>query len=79
MIWGYRNNWGSKTIQEKLTKLTRILNYIMSSCIIFCIKMFEYSRYTCCLQEESTHFGLRVLTNFGQEVSKHFGLKKSNN
>ena len=28
------------------------------------------------LQEESTHFGLEVLTNFGLEVSKHFGSKK---
>ena len=25
-----------------------------------------------CLQEELTHFGLRALTKFGWEVSKHF-------
>ena len=32
-----------------------------------------------CLQEESTHFGLTVLTNLGLEVLKHFGPKKSYN
>ena len=30
--------------------------------------------YVYILQEKSTHFGLRVLTNFGLEVSGHFEL-----
>ena len=36
-----------------------------------------YSHYLYYLQKKSTDFGLRVLTNFALEVSKHFGLKKS--
>ena len=66
-----------KIIQEKMTKFTRIFNYIKSSCIILCPQMFGYSYYIYCLQEESTHIGLRVSTNFDLEVSKHFKPKKS--
>ena len=48
MIVGYRNILGPKSWTQKLTK---ILNYIKSSCI-----MLEYSHYIYCLQEKSTHF-----------------------
>ena len=34
--------------------------------------MFQYSHYTYCLQEESTHFGLRVSTYFYLEVLPEF-------
>ena len=45
----------------------------------FCAKFFcEYSHYIYRLQEEPTHFGLRIWTNFGLEVLKHFGPKKKN-
>ena len=50
-----------KIIQEKLIKFKKILNYIKSSYIIFCAEMFGYSHFLYCLQEESIHFGLRVL------------------
>ena len=43
----------------------------------FCVTIFRYSHYIYCLQEESIHFGLQALTNFDQEVSKHFLLKTS--
>ena len=36
-------------------------------------KMSWYSHYTYCLQEESIHSGLRVLTDFRLEVSSQFG------
>lgn len=58
-----------KIKQEKLIKLVKILNYVKFSYTIFCAKMFGYSHYTYCLQDKSTHFGLRVLTDFGLEVS----------
>ena len=35
----------------------RHLNYIKSSCIIFCAKMFGYSQITYCIQEKATSFG----------------------
>ena len=46
---------------------------------LFWAKMFGYTHSMHCFQEESTYFGLRVLTNFGLEVSKHFRSKKSTN
>ena len=57
-----------------MTKFTKILNYIKSSCIIFSTKMFRYSHYIYFLQAKSTHFALRVLTNIGLEVLGHFKL-----
>ena len=54
-----------------------ILNYIKSLCTIIYPEIFGYSNYIYCLQEESTHCNLRILTNFGQEVSIPFKLKKS--
>ena len=33
--------------------------------------MYRYSNNTYILQDESTYFGLRVLTNFDLRVSKH--------
>lgn len=38
--------------------------------------MFRHSNEICFSQEESAHFGLRVLKRFGLEVPKDFGLKK---
>ena len=43
--------------------------------MIFYIKMSQYSHYTYCLQEESTHFGLRVSTHFGFEVSGQLAIE----
>ena len=63
--------WAQKIIQEKFSRFTKVLNYIKSSCIIFCTKMFGYSHCIYRLQEESIHFSLRVLRNFGLEASKH--------
>ena len=40
---------------------------------VFCQNVWIFLLNMYCLQEESTHFGLRVLTNFGLEVSKNFG------
>ena len=68
--------WAQTIIQEKLTKFTKILNNIKSSCIIFCTNMFGYFHHIYCLQEESTHFVLKALTNFVLEVLKHFDSKK---
>ena len=39
--------------------------------VLKCPHFFIY-----CLQEKSTHFSLRVLTNFGLEVLGCFGLRK---
>ena len=64
-----------KTIKEKFTLFTKVLNYVKSSCIIFYIKMSQYSQYTYCLQKESTHCGLRVSTHFGLEVLVQFGME----
>ena len=76
MIWGYRNILGPKNhTRRKMTKFTTILNYIKASCTIFCTKMFGYSHYIYCLQEESTSFGPRVLTSFGLEVLKYLWLR----
>ena len=35
-----RTFWVQKIKQENLAKFTKILNYIKSSCIIFCVKLF---------------------------------------
>ena len=43
--------------------------------IIFCAKMSQYPHYTYFLQDESTHFGLRVSTHFNLEVLAQFGPK----
>ena len=63
--------WAQNIIQEKLTNFTKILNYIKYSCIISCAKMYRYSNNIYILQDKSTYFGLRVLTNFDLGVSKH--------
>ena len=60
--------WAQTIIQEKLTKFTKILNNIKSSCITFCTNMFGYFHHIYCLQEESRHFVLKALTNFVLEV-----------
>ena len=66
-----------KLIQEELTKFTKILNYIKSSCIVFWPKMPGYSHYMYYLQKESTHCDLKVLIKFCLKVLGHFGPKKS--
>ena len=71
-LWNSGTFWTQKIIQEKSTKFIKILNYIKSSCITFCVQMFRYSEYIHCLQEISTDFGLQVLINFGLKVLKHF-------
>ena len=63
---------GPKSKSRNLTKLTKILNCTKSSYIMLYTKMSRYSHYTHFLQEESTHVGLRILTKFGVEVSRHF-------
>ena len=40
----------------------------------FCTKMSRYSHYLHFLQEKSTDFSLRLLTNFGRVVLGHFEL-----
>ena len=62
-------------IQEKLTNFIKILKNINFSCITFRAKIFGYSDCIYCLQEESTHFDLRVSINFGLEASGHFATK----
>ena len=66
-------HFGQK-IQEKLTKFTKIL--ITFSCILLCAKMFGYSHCRYCLQEESTHFDIRVLTILLWRYRILLGLKK---
>ena len=60
-IWfgGIETFWAQKII----TKFTN------------CVKIYGYSHYIFCLQEEAIHFGLKVLINFGLDVSWHFGTK----
>ena len=90
-----------KITQEKLTKFTKILSNIRSSCITFfvpkCldIPIIYISHYIChvlihnsfvskCwdipiiyfLQEKSTHYLQRVLTNFGLGILAQFEFKK---
>ena len=65
--------WVHRITQEKSAIFTNILNYTNFSCI--CIKMLQYSHYTYCLQEQSTHFGLRVLTHFSLGASGQFGIE----
>ena len=79
IIWSgsIQTFWIQKVMQEKWTKFSKNLNYIKSSCITFCAKMFRYSLYMYLLQEESTHFFLEVFKHFGLEVSKHFINKSS--
>ena len=43
----------------------------------FSVKMSRYSHYIYFLQEKSTYFNRRVLTNFGSGVSGHFEPKES--
>ena len=65
--------WIHRITQDKSAILTKILNYTNFSCI--CIKMLQYSHDTYCLQEQWTHFGLRVLTHFSLPASAQFGIE----
>ena len=38
-------SWAQKVTQEKSVISPKILNYTMSSCIIFCAKVSQYSHY----------------------------------
>ena len=55
--------------QEKTEIFRKSLNNIRFSFTIFCAKMFQYSHYTYCLQEESTYVILMVSKHFGLVVS----------
>ena len=77
--FGVSKHVGLKKPDKKLTKFAKTLNYIKSSCVIFCAKIIGYSHDIYCLQEESTHSGLRLLKNLDLEVLKHFWFKKSHN
>ena len=50
-----------------MTMLTRRIKIFWPETIY--TKVSWYSRYRCCLPEESTHFRLRILEHFGLEVS----------
>ena len=81
MIWGYWDILHPKYYLRKTDKIyTNTLNYIFSSCITICTKMFKSSHYIYiyiyCLQEESPDFGIKVLTNFCLEILKQSGLNK---
>ena len=52
------------------------MNYIKSSCIIFCTKMFGYSHHIYFLQEELTHFSREVLKHLS-ESTENFWVQKS--
>ena len=50
--------WALKIIQKDLTKFTKILIYIKTLCIIFCVKMCQYFHDIFSSQNESICFGL---------------------
>ena len=50
--------WALKIIQKKLTKFTKILIYIKTLCIIFCVKMCQYFNDIFSSRNESIFFGL---------------------
>ena len=52
---------------RKIYKFTKVLNYIKSSCIIFCVKMPRYSNYIYFLLEKLTYFGLKGYWKFSSE------------
>ena len=66
---GVLGHFWPKNHTRKINSIHKILKYTRSSCIIFYIKISQYSRYIYCLQKESTHFGVKVLTDFGLEVT----------
>ena len=43
----------------------KILNYIKSLCIIFCVKIFYYSQYIYYSQKELKHVGLEISLVYG--------------
>ena len=53
-----------KIIQDKLAIFSNIFDLYQLLCKMFCTKMFRYSRYTYCLQKDSTRFGLEVSAQF---------------
>ena len=67
--FGVLKYFGSKIVQGKLIKFWTMVSL---SCIILCTKMFQYSHYLYCSQEESKYFCLRVLTHFCLEVTAQF-------
>ena len=52
---------------------TKILNYTMSSCMIFYTRASQYPQYTYWLQEQSTYFGLKASTQFDLVITEQFG------
>ena len=63
--WRYWHILGSKITQEKLLKFTKVLNYIKSLCIIFCVKMTKYSQYIYYSQKELKHFRVEIIVVYG--------------
>ena len=72
MDWGYENIFEDKS-QTKIDKIHK--DFWTTSGLqvyFFCPKMSDYSQCIYYSQAESTHFGLRILTNF---VLKNLSLK----
>ena len=70
-VEGIRNFLTQKVTQEKSATFTKILSYTNFSCKIFFVEMSRYFYYIYCLQEQSTHFGLKVSIHFDL-VSRQF-------
>ena len=77
MIWGYQDILGPKNCTRKIDKIHKDFELYHVFMHKFWTKMFGYSHYIFCLQEESTHFGLTVLTNFGLEIQDILGPKNA--
>ena len=58
VLGSIKKHWAEKIRQEKLPKFIKLLDYNKSSCLIFCVKMSQYSQY---LQNELKHFDLEIL------------------
>ena len=68
------NHFRPKKKIDKINKEFELFQVIMHNFI--CQNIWICQIY--CLQEESIHFGLRVLTNVGLEISKNYGPKSHN-
>ena len=72
---GVSGDFGSKKITEKSAIFTKVLNYAKTSGIIFCPKMYQSFQCTYCLQKELTHLSVMVVTHFGLKVLGQFGME----
>ena len=74
MIWGYWDILSPKSHTRKIDKIQKDFElYQISMHNVMCQIVRIFPLYIYCLQEESIHFGLRVLKKFDLEVSGHFG------